>query len=164
MSSRSLHCDDEIQWQTAHMHFTVSVHLKRFEDAFEWSLKFFRAVWCKCLLSSSSTILLFGETSTQNNEIDIDGKDQLLSVVKETFRIITRKDGSIYEFSLPKLYSFVNEIKSDQQKNIDHRCVKNVRWFVSTCTELLSNLRVSYGAYCIKKLNVSDRFNFDKYV
>ena len=176
MSPRSFVNDNtiiknEIQWQTAHMRFTVAVHLKQFEDAFEWAIKMFRAVWCTSFYPSSTNSSSSSSSSSssfsistdepltsipsQNAEEVLDGKDQLLLVIKETFRIVTKKDASIYEFALPKMHSFIKEIKSDQHMVIDTRCVNNVRWVVSTCRELLSDIRVSYGAYCLKKLLVT---------
>ena len=142
---------EEDRWQTARMHFAVNLHLKRFEEALEWGIKFLKSLWC-----NSYTIFAL------RTDLEIEGKDELLLVTKEMLRLVTvEKEGNLFPFILPRLYSFINEINMENKK--DHNMegnrqggnVKSTKWIESSCCELLSNIRVNYGAHCIKKLQVN---------
>ena len=209
------------------MHFSVAVHLKRYEEAIEWSVKMFRAVWGHCFAQPSSSLslspslapLLSASSSTSSSQtllgsgtvsgtvsgtgsgtvsgtgsgtvsgtvsglgvvtvsgsgtgsgtgsgilppIEVEGWEELLSVIKEIFKIVTTSE-TLYEFVLPKLRNLIDEINSEKiiNEKINEKQKNSLRgngfqaalMVVKSCKELLSDLRVSYGGFCLKKLKV----------
>ena len=130
-------------WEKAHMHFAVCVHLKRFEEAIEWSMRVFKEMWLVNLNRMSS-------------EAD---RERFLSIIEESYRIIAGKETSYFPFALPltvKLLGEIVELEKDAPRG--GGAVGNAgagagaQWVVTAIKGFLSRTRGSYGDYCLKKL------------
>lgn len=132
-------------WEVAHMHFAVCVHLKRFEEAIEWTLTLLEAAWSEGVATEGDA----------GDRVRI----TLQQVMEDTFRVITGKETNYFAFSLPRIVKFLNGItiggkdraRSEEAALIDSSACA---WIVSASRDFLSRLRVSYGDLCLKKLQV----------
>ena len=138
-------------WEVAHMHFAVCVHLKRFEEAIEWTLALLEAAW-------SEGVAAEGEAGDRV-------KTTFQQVIEETFRVVSGKETNYFAFALPRIVKCLNGItvggmeraRSEEGPSSDSSaCV----WIVSASRDFLSRLRVSYGDFCLKKLQVRRIISF----
>ena len=124
------------------MHFAVCVHLKRFEEAIEWSTKVYKEMW----MSNLNRI---------SGEAD---RERFLSIMEESYGIIAGKETNYFPFALPltvKLLGEIFGIEKEALKGGGAASIAGARWVVTSIKSFLRRTRVSYGDYCLKKLQAS---------
>jgi hypothetical protein len=131
------------------MHFEVAVHLKRFEEAVEWSVKLFVAVWRK----SFNRQCVEGEGMVEGEE---EGKKEIISVMDRVLVVIGDKEKNLFAFALPLIARFLIEITTEEKEKLKEGSVGGsaARSVVTLCKDFQSRVCVGYGDYCLKKLQV----------
>jgi hypothetical protein len=135
------------------MHFEVAVHLKRFEEAVEWSVKLFVAVWRKSFNRQS----VEGEGM---GEGEVEGKKEIISVMDRVLVVIGDKEKNLFVFALPLIARFLIEITTEEKEKLKEGSVGGsvggsaARSVVTLCKDFQSRVCVGYGDYCLKKLQV----------
>ena len=132
-------------WEVAHMHFAVCVHLKRFEEAIEWTLTLLKAAWSEGVATEGDA----------GDRVRI----TLQQVIEETFRVISGKETNYFAFALPRIVKYLNGITigvKDKTRVVEAAPIDSSAcvWVVSASRDFLSRVRVSYGDFCLKKLQV----------
>ena len=89
------------------MHFQVAVHLKRYEEAVEWSVTLFVAVWrhsfygSKPALGAGEEKVLKGERQIMEEvEVEVEGKKEVMSVMDRVLVVIGDKEKNLFAFAL----------------------------------------------------------------
>ena len=148
------------------MHFEVAVHLKRFEEAVEWSVKLFLAVWRNTFYSSKIE-LSAGEEKVEKaegevegvgeGEGEIEGKKEMMSVMDRVLVVIGDKEKNLFAFALPLIARFLIEISTEEKEKLKEGSVLGsaaARSVVLLCKDYQSRVCVGYGDFCVKKLQV----------
>jgi hypothetical protein len=127
------------------MHFEVAVHLKRFEEAVEWSVRLFVAVWRKSF---------YGQNV--EGEVEVEGKKEMTSVMDHVLVVIGDKEKNLFAFALPLIARFLIEITTEEKEKLKEGGVGGsaARGVVALCKDFQSRVCVGYGDYCLKKLQV----------
>jgi hypothetical protein len=150
------------------MHFEVAVHLKRFEEAVEWSVKLFVAVWRNTFYSSKIE-LSAGEEKVEKaegevegvgvgeGEGEIEGKKEMMSVMDRVLVVIGDKEKNLFAFALPLIARFLIEISTEEKEKSKECSVLGsaaARSVLLLCKDYQSRVCVGYGDFCLKKLQV----------
>ena len=152
------------------MHFEVAVHLKRFEEAVEWSVKLFLAVWRNTFYSSKIE-LSAGEEKVEKaegegegagvgegeGEGEIEGKKEMMSVMDRVLVVIGDKEKNLFAFALPLIARFLIEISTEEKEKLKEGSVLGsaaARSVLLLCKDYQSRVCVGYGDFCVKKLQV----------
>jgi hypothetical protein len=131
------------------MHFEVAVHLKRFEEAVEWSVRLFVAVWRKSF---------YGQNVEGKGEVE--GKKEMTSVMDRVLVVIGDKEKNLFAFALPLIARFLIEITTEEKEKLKEGSVGGsvggsaARSVVTLCKDFQSRVCVGYGDFCLKKLQV----------
>jgi hypothetical protein len=145
------------------MHFQVAVHLKRYEEAVEWSVTLFVAVWrhsfygSKPALGAGEEKVLKGERQIMEEvEVEVEGKKEVMSVMDRVLVVIGDKEKNLFAFALPLIARFLIEISSEEKEKLKEGNVGGsaARSIVVLCKDFQSRVCVGYGDYCLKKLQV----------
>lgn len=139
------------------MHFEVAVHLKRFEEAVEWSVTLFVAVWRNSFYRPNAILHSAEGQVEAEGEIEVEGKREMTSVMDRVLVVIGDKEKNLFAFALPRISRFLIEINTeekDSSKDGIVRCSAAAKCVVSLCKDFQSRVCVGYGDYCLKKLQV----------